>query len=1026
MRKTTLLVLCLLFAMGQLIAQSKTLSGKVTDENGASLEGVTVAAKGTKTAVTTLADGSFTLTVPASIKVLVFSFVGRETKEIAIGNNTNFNVTLKAVGTEPLDEVVVVGYQTRRKRDEAGAISTVRGAQLENIPNASLDKAMQGKAAGVLVQSNNGIPGGAINVRIRGEGSILAGNDPLYIVDGVPLNIRNDAAFTQSNPLAFLNPDDIESIDILKDAASASIYGVGAANGVVIVTTKKGKSGKTKFTASAYWGQVAPLKTLNMVNSQELFRLRTEAVGNANNLPYNALAVKQSVLGEYRVAGASTMTDARADSAAAALPTYDWQDYAFKNGSAKSYEISASGGNDRTTFRLGLSHQAQETFVTKADFSREAMKFDLTNKATSRLTFTTGINLSTFYQNNPFAVSGSFLGSPAFSASAILPINPVYNTDGTFYGVPGQTPYSSIAGILNQNIIAVNTWNEGYQRTNQLIGNLRLDYKLAPWLTWSLFGGLDYRLVQGKNVRDARTPDAYNRKGLVTVQSNWNTNINTYTTLNANKTFAEKHTIDGLVGAEYRSEDNHSITESGDGFPIYVLKNLDNAANPVTIGEFGTGYRRNSVFGNANYSYNKKYLVGATLRYDGSSRFGSNHQYGFFYGLKASWNVDRENFLKNSKAISQLRVRAGYGTTGNDQIGNFDGRGLYGSGGVYNNAGALAYTQLANPNLKWETNTTTNLGVDFGLFKNRITGVVEVYNKITSDLLLPQPLQSTTGFTQFVSNVGKLQNKGVELTLGADILKAQKQGDFNWNMNFIFGYNKQAIKELYGGYKVLPSDPTIAVGQPVNFLFTQKYAGVNAATGRPMWYDTLGNLTYQVQNRDRVNLGQTRLPKFQGGFRNTFTYKGFSFDMFYQYEYGRMAQDGQVNFLMENITRLGTLQDYYDHRWTTPGQITYFPRQNSGGAENKGSGAGSGSRTWFKADYIRLKTLTFSYDFDSEFLQKAKLSALRFYMQATNLWTYSDWYSYDVEFAGTATSTVSSTGIIPQSKNFTVGIQVSF
>ena len=1020
MRKTALLVLCFLVAVGQLIAQTKNLSGKVTDENGSPLEGATITVKGTQVAATSKQDGTFSFSVPQNARILVFSYVGLATQEISIGNNTNFNVSLRAAGTDPLDEVVVVGYTTRKKRDEAGAISTVRAAQIENLPNASLDKALQGKAAGVLVQANNGIPGGAINVRIRGEGSINAGNQPLWIVDGVQLNTRNDASFTQSNPLAFLNPDDIESIDILKDAASAAIYGSNAANGVVIITTKKGKAGKTKFSFNTYFGQVQPLKRLDMTNSQEYYQLRAEAVGNANNLPANNLAVKRSALGSFRVPGASTMTDAQADSAAAALPTYDWQDYAFQNGQIQSYELSASGGNDRNTFRVSASYQNQETFVTKADFERYAMKVDLTNKATSKLTFSTSINLSSFLQNNPFATDGSFLGSPAFSASGIWPTNPVYNPDGSYYGVPGQTPFASLAGVLNQNIIAVNDWNTGYTRTNQLVGNLRVDYKLAPWLTWSAFAGLDYRLVQGKLVRDARTPDAFVRKGLVQVQSNWNTNMNLFTTLNAAKTFGDKHNVDGVLGYEYRRENNESISASGDGFPSYEFVSLNNAANPVAVGEFFTGFRRNGVFASANYNFDRKYLFGASIRYDGSSRFGGNNQYGVFYGLKAAWNLDQESFLRNSKAVSQLRLRAGYGTTGNDQIGNFDWRGLYGAGGVYNGSAGIAYTQLANPNLRWETNATLNFGLDFAFFRNRITGSVEVYDKDTRNLLLDQPVQQTTGFSSFTANVGKLQNQGIEVTLGGDIFKARNSGDLNWNMNFVFGYNKQEVQELYGGNKILPSDPSIRVGEPVGVLFTQKYAGVNAATGRAMWYDTLGNLTYQVQARDRVVIGPTRLPLYQGGLRNTFTYKGFTLDIFFQYEYGRLATDGQVNFLTESLARINNLKAYYDDRWTTPGQVTWVPRQNANGAESKGSAQQSGDSRWFKADYIRLKNVLLSYDLSSPVLSKLKLTNARFYVQATNLWTYSDWFSYDIEFVGTAT------GIIPQSRNYTVGLQLGF
>lgn len=1019
MRRILLMFLCACAFIVQAAAQNRTLTGKVTDEKGASLEGATVSVKGTNVSGLTNSTGVYSLSIPTSAKVLVVSYIGMKSQEFSIGTGGVLNVTLNSNDqTDPLDEVVVVGYVTRKKRDDAGAISTIRAAQLENIPSASVDKALQGKAAGVLVQANNGIPGGSINVRIRGEGSINAGNQPLYIVDGVQMNTRNDASFTQSNPLSFLNPDDIESIDILKDAASAAIYGSNAANGVVVITTKKGKAGKTKVTANVYFGKVNPLQRLELMNSQQLFQLRTEAVGNFNNLPANNLAVKRSVLGEYRVAGASTFTDAQADSAAAALATYDWQEEAFKTGNIQSYEISASGGTERNTFRVSASYQDFETFVTKADFKRAAVKMDLQSKITDKLSFATTMNLSTFYQNNPFATDGSFLGSPAFAAPAILPVNPIRNPDGTYYGMPGQSP-ASLIGTLNQNIIAVNDYNTGYTRTNQAVGNSRLDYKILPWLTWSAVAGLDYRIVQGKRFTDSRTADGFNRKGLGQVQSNWNTNINLYSTLAFAHSFNDKHNIDGVLGYEYRKEDNESISASGDGFPTYEFKSLQNAANPVGVSEFFTGYRRNGVFASVNYNYNRRYIVGASVRRDGSSRFASQYRFGYFYGLKAAWNIDQEKFLIDSRIVSSLRLRYTIGSTGNDQIGNFDGRGLYGGGGVYAGAGAISYSQLANLTLKWEENTTSNLGLDFGLFKNRINGSVEVYDKQTTDVLLNQPLQATTGFANISNNIGKIQNRGIEVTLGGDIFKEGKGHDFNWNINFVFGYNQQKVKELYGGNKILPSDQTIRVGEPVGVLFTQRYAGVNAATGRPMWYDTLGNLTYQTALRDRVVLGPTRLPNFQGGLRNTFSYKGLTLDVFFQYEYGRWTTDGQINFLTENITRINTLQAVYDNRWTTPGQITYFPRMNSNGTEAKASGAQSGDRTWFKADYIRLKNITLSYDLPVNVVKRAKLAAVKLYIQGTNLWTYSDWYSYDIEFVGTAT------GIIPQSKNFTAGIQIS-
>jgi len=1033
MRKLLLLMLGVLLMTAQLLAQNRTVTGKVLDDKGNPVENASVVAKGNnQQGVVTGPDGSFSINVPASVRTLIVSSVNFQTSEITIGNSP-VSVRLSQTNSS-LDEVVVVGYQQRRKRDEAGAISTVNARTIENRPNVSLDKALQGQAAGVFVQANNGIPGGAVNVRIRGIGSILAGNDPLYVVDGVQINTRNDAAFSQSNPLAFLNPDDIESIDILKDAASAAIYGSSASNGVIIITTKKGRVGKPKVQLNAYAGIVTPLKKLATVNSQQLFQLRTEAVGRANNLAATDLAVKRSVLNEFRVAGATGLTDKQADSAAAALPTYDWQDAALHNSGIQNYELAVSGGVDRTTYRVSASYVSQGAVISNADFKRGGIKFDLGQVLSRKLNFNTSLALSSSNQNLPFSIDASTIGNPAFGAAGIWPINPIYNPDGTYYGIPIYTP-SNLAGTLNQNIIATTALNTGNQKTNQLVGNMSFDYKLASWLTFRTFFGIDYRQLGARRVTDPRTADGFARKGLTQTQIANNTRWNTYETLNFNQTFASRHHIDGLVGYEYINDTRYALSASGDGFPTYQFTYLNNAANPVTIGESTSEARKNAVFGSLNYSYDQRYVLGLVGRYDGSSRFGADNRFGFFGGVKVAWNIDREAFLKSSRVFNSLRVRASYGSTGNDQIGDFDALGLFGGGGVYNNAAGIAYTQLANAELKWEKNRTTNLGLDFGLFRSRITGSVEVYDKTTSDLLLNQPLQLSTGFSSVASNVGKMSNRGIEVTLGGDILRSRQPDGLTWNLNFIWSYNKNEVKQLYGGLNFLPVTQGVTVpgnfpaagwvqvGQPFGVLYTQQYAGVNPATGRAMFYDSLGNLTYQVVAKDRKLGGSTLIPLYQGGLRNTISYKRFTFEAFFQYEYGRYENDGQVDFLLENIARINELTAVYDNRWTHPGQLTSFPRQNTV-AEAKNSGAQAGDRLWFKADYIRLKSMLITYDLTSDVLKRMHLASARFYVQGTNLWTISDWYSYDVEFSRTTTG--NPVGIIPQSKNFTVGIQLGF
>lgn len=1014
MRKLLLMWAGCLLLCTAILAQNRTISGKVSDSKGLPIPNASVVIKGTTTGTTTNQDGDFQLSVPPTARAIVITSVGMAQQEVALGTRNTFTITM-TVDERDMQEVVVVGYQQRRKRDEAGAISTVRAKEIENLPNPSLDKALQGRAAGVVVQANNGIPGGAINVRIRGVGSFSAGTQPLYVVDGVQMNTRNDAGFTQSNPLAFLNPNDIESIDILKDAASAAIYGAQASNGVVIITTKKGKAGKTKFNFNTYVGIAQPLQKLDILNAQEYAELRTQAYLNGNPTLTSLLAKRTFLLNDVRITTAATITEKSVDSIIANLPTYDWQDAAFRNGLIQNYEVGASGGNEKTTFRIAASYNTQQAVVTKADFRRGTAKFDLQNKATERITINTSLNLSTFNQDLPFAVEGSFLGSPGFASSTQLPTSPIYNPDGTFAGVPPN----NLPGILNQNIIAVAEFNKGFQRTNQAVGNISADFKIAPWLLFRTFYGIDYRLVQGKLYRDPRTPDAFVRKGLGTIQSTWNTNLLTTQTLNFNHTFGDVHKLDGLVGFEYRMETQEGISGSGDGFPTFQFTTLNTAANPVSISEFWSRFKRMSVFGTVNYSFDGRYILSGILRYDGSSRFGANNRFGLFSSVKAAWNIDNEKFMAANNWISTLRLRASWGQVGNDQIGNFDGLGLYAGGLIYNNAGGITYNQLANPDLQWEKNQTTNLGLDFGFFNNRINGSVELYQKLTKDLLLPQQVQWTTGFSSFIQNVGSIENKGVELTLGGQLFKSRVPGGFNWDVNFVFAYNDNRVKSLYNGLQELPGDPGTRVGKRLGSIFTQQYAGVNPANGRPMWYDSLGNLTYQVLARDRVYIGDVQ-PEYSGGFNNVITYRGFSLDIFFQYEYGRLLQDQQVNFLIENISRLNAVQDVYAKRWTTPGQLTSFPRQNSVGTESKGSGALTGSRTWFKGDYIRLKNVTLAYDLPTSISGRLKLSSARLYVQATNLWTLSDWYGYDVEFAG------SGLGIIPQSKNVTVGLQLGF
>lgn len=1022
----------------QVQAQERTITGRVTSaEDGSTLPGVNVVIKGTSQGTITDSDGSFRIAVPSNATSLSFSFVGFLSQDVEVGAKAVVDVQLVTDVTQ-LSEVIVTGYASIDKRQISGAISSVKGAAIENLPLQSFDRALQGRAAGVLVQSNNGIPGGGVNIRIRGTGSISAGNTPLYIVDGVQINSRSDANFTQSNPLAFLNPNDIASMEVLKDAASAAIYGAQAANGVVIITTKKGKAGKPVLNFNYYTGVSDHLKFLDVLSADEWFSVRKNAFSNGfigslalndtgasyftlqNMGLLNGLSVPNNLssttLAGWTAANALNPNDLQLNRFTdGTIKSYDWQKEAFSQGKVSNYELSFSGGDDRNKFYISASYNKQDAIIKPVNFQRGTLKMDLTNTLTTKLKLATSVNLSTFQQDIPFAVSGSFLGSPAFSSSAIQPQNAIYNEDGSYN--------LAIAGVLNQNVIAVLNQNSGLQRTNQAVGNMVFTYDIVKGLNFRSLWGLDYRIVQGESYRDPRTPDGVGVGGRSSLQSNWNTNFISTQTLNYNKVFNTVHSVTALAGVEYRSESNEFFTASKTGFPTFQFRTIGSGAVTEAANGGWTGFHRASGFAQVNYDFKKKYAVSLTARRDGSSRFGAENTYGFFKSASFAWIAKEETFLKDVDFLTDLKIRASYGETGNDDIGDFQARALY-SGGTavnYNGSPGIRPAGLANTNLGWETNSTVNFGVDFGLFNNRITGAVDLYKKTNKDLLLVTPTPWISGFDSYFSNVGEMVNQGIEVELNTVNLDLS---GFSWKTNFNFAYNQNYISSLFDGLKELPGNTSVRVGHSIGTFFTQRYAGVNPATGRPMWLDINDNLTYLPTAADRVTAGNNQ-PEFYGGLTNSLSYKGFSLDVFFNYEYGRVVSDAQVSFLRENATRLtlNALQETADRRWITPGQITDVPRPVVGGSEVRGSGQLTGTTNFQKADYIRMKQVTLAYSFMPTLITRLGLTKARIYAQGVNLWTYSDYSGYDPEFVDTANN---GSGLIPQSKSYTVGVQLGF
>ncbi|AWO00565.1 SusC/RagA family TonB-linked outer membrane protein [Chitinophaga alhagiae] len=969
--------------------------------------GVSVSEEGASGGTLTDEQGNFAIRIKNGA-TLQFSMIGFKPRKVMPGQGP-LQVVLEEDVSE-LDAVVVTGYQVQAKRAVTGSIAKVKGEDIENIPLQSFDKAIQGKAAGVLVQTATGVPGGAVKISIRGEGSITAGTEPLYIVDGVQFNSSSLTSRTSNNPLAYINPNDIESIEILKDAAAASVYGAQAANGVVLITTKTGKSGKTNVNLNYYQGISMPMAKVDVLNTQQALAMRQEALKNRYPDRSDA-AIRSEVLQEYG------LEPGLSDEDIVALPTYDWQNATFRVGQVQNIELSASGGNEKTTFYVSGAFNNHDGNVIGIDFKKGTAKVRIGHQASKRLSFDLGINMSLITQNGNTGSQGNTSGyaSPQYSAVFMPPTVPIYKADGSFNSYPGMpgTGFNPVqAAVVDDNRI----------RHRALVGNFSATYKILDNLSFRSFYGLDYRYIKTDYYRDHRTPNGAVWNGYLIIEDIENINFTTTQTLNYQRQFNNAHNLSVLMGAEYRSDVSEYASARGEGFATYQLRTMQSAAVAASSTGSWTGFRRLGFFTQANYDFRKKYMLSATLRYDGSSRFGTDNQMGLFPAISAGWDVARESFMEDHTWVDQLKLRIGYGETGNDQINNVSSRGFYQGGGVYNGKAGLRLMTMANTKLGWERNVTLNLGTDFSLLKGRIAGAVEVYRRASKDLLLNRPVPWLSGFDNIDDNVGEVVNKGLEIELNTVNVKSTH---FSWNTSFNISFLHNEVTQLYDGLQSISN--TIRVGHPLKTYFRPRYAGVNSANGRPMWYDINGNITYLPVAADNVSTEKGALSDYFGGLTNTFRYKGFELNTMFHFDMGRYLVN-QMNAVWYNhhgnTVGSNTLLRLYENRWTTPGQVTSIPRLIHGGAETNSAAQHTASTRFLEdASFIRLREVTLAYRFQPALLKRIHLSSARIYFTAVNLHTWTEWTGYDPEIALTGT-VENNTGIIPQTRSFTAGIQV--
>lgn len=1033
--KSTLLVVCMLLAcITQTFAQTRQVSGKVTDaKDGAPLIGVTIKEKGGNAASVTDNEGNYVIKVSNSGKFLIFSYVGYQDNEVAI-NGTTLNVSLTA-SEKSLNDVVVVGYGTKIARDVTGSISKVSAKEITNTPATSFESAIQGRAAGVQVSQQNGKVGQAINIRIRGASSVSAGNEPLYVVDGVPItggntgdNSSNGAS---TNALADINMNDIESIQILKDASSAAIYGSQGSNGVVLITTKKGKAGQSKIDFGYFTGLQDPTGKRDFLSAKQwIDYFERAAIG---------MAKQDYALGYYNtldeaIADDKDYVESRFDRYSAgtdwrnlAVQT-DWQNQAFQRAPISQYDMNISGGTEKTKYYMSGQYLDQTGILLDNNYKRYSARVNLDQQINNWLSG--GINLS-FARSKNERVSNDNQFSTPLQMVALSPITPVIDprtglTSGALDPASGS-PNTNYPVYYNPLLSAEN----GFYHTlvNRTVGSAYLAATITKDLTFRSEFGMDQlnqieEEYQGRlTARNTGVPDGYGANYMTEILA-----LNTNNFINYKKTFGAKanNNIDAVLGMAYQDRQYQFADAKAEEYPSDAYKKLSGGASKTGAYSTSTSNTLISYFARVNYKLNDRYLLALSGRADGSSRFGRDNRYGFFPAASAGWILSEENFLAGVKWISLLKLKASYGLTGNDNIPDFAARGLLTSSAYGGQAGQVTQ-QLANPELKWETTAGADVGIEGSLFNNVFSFDIDYYQRNTKDLLLRVDVPSTSGYAYKYENVGKLYNKGIEITLNSTNINTKT---LRWTTSLNISYNKNKITYLAG--QLLGSDVNKAKeGEPLGVFYTREYAGVDPANGDALYYkNTLvdGKLDRSTTNdynaASDVAVGSP-LPKYLFGFDNAVTFKGLELDVLFQGQTGNkiyngggqyMSAEGSTGFDNQTTDQLGY--------WDKPGDKTMIPEPRL----FYPNGTNASSRYLSDGSFLRLKQLSLAYTLPRSIFGKWKVDRFRVYVRAQNLFTITKYKGWDPEVNADYQATNINLGqdfySAPQFKTYAIGVNI--
>ncbi|WP_426325892.1 SusC/RagA family TonB-linked outer membrane protein [Pedobacter sp. R-06] len=981
-------------------AQGKVITGKVTSASGP-IPGVSVFVKGSpSTGTQSDASGTFKLTVSDDAKILVFSFIGYKTKEVPItGQTVNVNLDEE---NNTLSDVIVVGYGTQNRRDVTGSIAKVTAADLKDKPLTTIESALQGKAPGVFINSSSGKLGQALQIRVRGISSISASNQPLFVIDGVPIVSEALGTYTEAdNPLAAISPDDIESMEVLKDAASAAIYGARGSNGVVLITTKKGKQGRTNIDFGYYAGFSDPTKKGEFLNADQ-YRQLLDASFKYNNYDDGDYANAAEMWKDYT--GTDDWTSNN---------NINWVNEAFRKGHTQQYSLNINGGDAKTRFMISGNYNNNDGIIVSNRYVRTGGRLSLDHTVSKILDIGGSVNISKV-DNYRIPTDNAF--SNPLQLNALPPIQPVRDASGQLNG--STVYYNSLIDYEN---------GKNLSTTYRTFANAYASLKITPDLVFRSEYGFDFNNLEEEQFLGSKTQDGGSTGGSSTDYMAKSINFNTNNTLNYTKTFNEKHNLNVLAGFAFQDTKFRFSSVTGTTLPSDNFTKIASAAIISAGTSSETRHTFVSYLARVNYKYEEKYLLSASIRTDGSSRFGVNNRYGTFPAVSAGWIINQEEFLKSSSWLNLLKLRGSYGLTGNAEIGDFASRNLY-RGVNYAGVGGTRPSQLGDPNLSWENTTNYNVGLDFGLFSDRISGTVEYYKKKTTDLLLNAPIAATNGFSSITRNIGDMQNKGFEFSLNT----RNFVGEFKWSTSFNISFNKNKVLRLVDDQPIYPGGRflgRVSVGEPLGYFYGKAYAGVDAANGDALYYVDASRTktTNDYAAAENQKLGDPN-PKFFGGFGNHFSFKNFDLDIQSQFVSGNDIYNMAGVFQSAN-------GDYFDNQtidqlnyWTPTNTNTPIPQPRFG----EGNGTSPSSRWIQDGSYLRIKSVTFGYNIPRAFVNKYKLQNVRIYASALNLFTITGYKGYDPEVNTPSGGSLQSDNIQlghdfytpPQARTITFGINI--